>query len=130
MKKDESPNYYIHSKSGWTDEKVHAFRKQVREHNIWVRYAKDKGLKYNKKMEKWSAIHTTFKFFKMGRPPQLEVITQSPTLKTRIEMMNRICSAYKKKGIIPPDFAALNFGEIDCKLKQICNQLETHNSRK
>ncbi|MHC4461414.1 MAG: radical SAM protein, partial [Planctomycetota bacterium] len=74
-----SEDYYIHEKAGWTDKKIRDFRKRVRQHNIWIRYAKDKCLAYDKRMEKWSSIHNTFKFFRMGRPPQLEVIEKSPT---------------------------------------------------
>lgn len=88
--------YYIHKKAGWTDRKIRDFRKKVREHNIWVRYAKDKGLAYDKNMEKWSSIHNTFKFFKMGRPPKLEVMEQSPTWKNRLEKMNKVKNYYKK----------------------------------
>ena len=44
-------SYYIHDKSGWTDKKVRDLRSRVRKHNIWVRYAKDKGRPYDKKME-------------------------------------------------------------------------------
>ena len=79
--KDE---YYIHEASGWTDKKVRNFRKKVRQHNIWIRYAKDKGVEYDRDMERWSAVHTTFKFFNMGKPPQYEVISNSKVWEERL----------------------------------------------
>lgn len=111
--------YYIHKKAGWTDRKIRDFRKSVREHNIWVRYAKDKGLSYDKNMEKWSSIHNTFKFFKLGRPPQLETIESSATWRDRLEMMNRVKSYYKKNDITAPDFSDLPYQSIDEELRKI-----------
>lgn len=111
--------YYIHKKAGWTDRKIRDFRKKVREHNIWIRYAKDKGLPYDKNMEKWSSIHNTFKFFKLRRPPKLEVIEESPTWKKRLEMMNRVKNYYKKNDIVSPIFRDLPYQKIDVELKEI-----------
>lgn len=38
-KRKQSPeDYYIHTKSGWTDEKVRQFRRNVRRHNICIRH--------------------------------------------------------------------------------------------
>lgn len=111
-------DYYIHTKAGWTDEKVRAFRKKVREHNIWVRYAKDKGSFYNKEMEKWSAIHNTFKFFKMGRPPKLVLIEKSISWKKRVAKMNRVKSFFKKNNILSNlDFSKLSLKKIDEELE-------------
>jgi hypothetical protein len=50
-------SFYVHKEAGWTDRKVREFRNQVRKHNIWVRYARDKGKQYNHEMERWSSIH-------------------------------------------------------------------------
>ena len=115
--------YYIHTKGGWTDQKIRDFRKRVRQHNIWIRYAKDKGLSYDKRMEKWSSIHTTFKYFHMGRPPRLEVIEKSPTLKRRLEMMNRVKNYYKKNNLNTLDFSCLTKNGIDEELGRILKSI-------
>lgn len=117
--------YYIHKKAGWTDRKVRDFRKSVREHNIWVRYAKDKGLAYDKDMEKWSSIHNTFKFFKLGRPPKLEFMEQSPTWKNRLEKMNKVKNYYKKNSLLAPGFNELSYALIDAKLKDIMTIIDS-----
>jgi hypothetical protein len=117
-------SYYIHNKSGWTDKKVRDFRSRVRKHNIWVRYAKDKGQPYDRKMEKWSDIHSTFKFFKMGRPPQLEIIEASPQWKKRIQIMNKVKDYFKKNDKLSPfDFREFNIKRINKELKIILNDL-------
>lgn len=115
-------DYYIHTMAGWTDGKIRDFRKRVRQHNIWVRYAKEKGLSYDNRMEKWSGIHTTFKFFHMGRPPQLEVIEKSPTWKHRIVMLNRVSSYYRKNNLNSLDFSGERMGHIDTVLKRILRE--------
>lgn len=117
-------DYYIHTKGGWTDKKIRNFRKKVRQHNIWIRYAKDKGLEYDKNMEKWSRIHTTFKYFNMGRPPKLEVIEQSPTWKRRIEMLNMVRSYYRKNNLNSLDFSVDKMGYIDTALRKIISKIE------
>lgn len=122
-------DYYIHSKAGWTDQKIRAFRKMVREHNIWIRYAKDKGLQYDKKMEKWSAIHNTFKFFKMGRPPKLEAIEKSPTWRKRLNMMNVVKNNYKRKNLDALDFTGLTMKKIDEKLKEIVSVISKNGKK-
>ncbi|MBI4650347.1 radical SAM protein [Candidatus Desantisbacteria bacterium] len=123
-------DYYIHTKAGWTDKKIRDFRKSIREHNIWIRYAKDKGLSYDKEMEKWSRIHNIFKFFKMGRPPQLEVIENSPTWKSRLLMMSKVKNYCKKNNITTLNFSTLSNKYIDEELKKLIkifnkNQMET-----
>ncbi len=118
-------DYYIHIKAGWTDEKIRDFRKKVRQHNIWVRYAKDKGLAYDKRMEKWSLIHNTFKFFHMGRPPQLNILESSPTWERRLGMMNRVKSYYKKHNLNSLDFSDIAKKKIDKKLKRIMGKIDS-----
>jgi hypothetical protein len=117
-------DYYIHTKSGWSDQKIRSFRKRVRQHNIWIRYAKDKGLLYDKNMERWSAIHNTFKYFRMGRPPQLEVIENSPTWTRRIKMMNRVKNYYRKHNLNSLDFSCLPKRIIDEELEKILTKIE------
>ncbi|MBD3309499.1 radical SAM protein [candidate division KSB3 bacterium] len=117
-------DYYIHTKSGWTDHKIRDFRKRVRQHNIWVRYAKDKGLEYDKRMEKWSGIHTTFKYFHMGRPPQLEIMEKSPTWKRRLEMMNRVKNYYRKHSLNSLNFSSFSKSRIDDTLSGILDEIE------
>ncbi len=118
-----SKDYYVHTKGGWTDKKIRDFRKEVRRHNIWIRYAKDKGLKYDINMEKWSAIHNTFKYFGMGRPSNFAVIDKSPTKLNRIRMMNKVKN-YNTKNILPsPDFSNLTKPVIDKKLNLILQKI-------
>jgi hypothetical protein len=117
-------DYYIHTEGGWTDKKIRDFRRKIRHHNIWVRYAKDKGLAYDKRMEKWSSIHNTFKFFHMGRPPQLEVIEKSPTWKRRLEMMNRVKNYYKKQNLNTLDFSSFTKKRIDEELSNIMTKID------
>jgi len=118
-------DYYIHTKGGWSDQKIRNFRKRVRQHNIWIRYAKDKGLAYDKNMEKWSRIHTTFKFFHMGRPPQLEVIEKSPTRMKRIKKLNKVRNYYRKNNLNSLDFSGLDMNQIDEKLNNILKSIVT-----
>jgi len=83
-----------------------------------------KGRPYDRKMEKWSDIHAVFKFFKMGRPPQLEVIEASPKWKKRIQIMNKIKRYFKIHGKLSPfDFRGFNIKRIDDELKTILNDL-------
>ncbi|MGB8216392.1 MAG: radical SAM protein [Candidatus Methanoperedens sp.] len=98
-------NYYIHKKAGWTDQKIRNFRKQVRQHNIWVRYAKDKGLEYNPDMEKWSAINNTFKFFKLEKPPYMEKIRKNKKILQRIKKLNKMKKYYIDNKMNPPDLS-------------------------
>lgn len=93
-------------------------------YTIWIRYAKDKGLLYDKNMERWSSIHNTFKFFRMGRPPQLEVIENSPTWTRRLTMMNRIKSYYRKHNLDSLDFTDLTKKKIDDELEKILNKID------
>jgi hypothetical protein len=115
--------YYIHTQTGWTDQKIRDFRKRVRQHNIWIRYAKDKGHSYDKRMERWSDIHNIYKFFKMGRPPGWEIIEKSNTLKNRITMMKRIKTYCKKNEIIYINLSCLYENKIDNELKKILDTI-------
>ncbi|MHC4477705.1 MAG: radical SAM protein [Planctomycetota bacterium] len=117
-------DYYIHTRAGWTDKKIRDFRKRVRQHNIWVRYARDKGLAYDYNMEKWSRIHTTFKYFHMGRPPKLEFIEKSPTWQRRIGMLKRVKKDYQKHNLNSLDFSCSTYGKIDDRLKRIIRKLD------
>ena len=91
--------YYIHEKTGWTDEKTRDLRSKVRRHNIWVRYAKDKGKEYDNKMEKWSAINNTYKFFKLGRSPYMDQIEKSKYLQNKIRLLNKIKNICKSNNL-------------------------------
>ncbi len=113
-------DYYIHEEGDWTDEKVRNFRKRVREQNMEIRYAN--GGKYDVRMEHWSAIHNTYKFFKMGRPPFLEKIDNNSKLKKRIILLNKIKNHYKKNNISPPDFSRLNKRELDNGIQEIIEE--------
>ena len=117
-------DYYIHEKAKWTDKKIRDFRKRVRQHNIWIRYARDKGLAYDKRMERWSAIHNTFKFFRMGRPPQLEVIEESPAWTRRVKMMNRVKGYYRKNSLNSLDFSTFTKKIVDEELRSILCRID------
>ena len=110
-------DYYIHEMWGWTDKKVRLFRKEARQHNMEIRYAN--GKKYDRRMEHWSAIHNTFKFFKLGRPPFLEKIEKSPRLKQRIILLNKLKNHHLKKDLPQLDFSELKLRELDRKIKII-----------
>lgn len=112
-------SFYIHKKSGWSDKKIRDFRKNVRQHNIEIRYAKDKGARYDPKMEKWSAIHNLYKFFKLGRPPQMVVIENNKKIKDRIEYLKRLMGYHKKLKIPAPDLSELSELQIDRILKEL-----------
>lgn len=120
-------SFYIHKKAGWTDEKIRAFRKEVRKHNIEIRYARYKGLKYDSKMEKWSAIHNTFKFFNIKKTPSMEEIKKSRELQERIKLLTKIKNQCKKRGIQAPDFSKLNMGELDEKLWLLDKKIKSSN---
>jgi len=123
MKKGQPEgSFYIHKEAGWTDKKIRDFRRKVRQHNIEIRYAKDKGLKYDHKMERWSSIHNTFKFFNLGTPPLIKDIEESLTLQARIKKLNRLKELHKKSNIAAPDFSGLTMVELD---KKIDNLYET-----
>ena len=111
--------YHIHTQAGWTDQKIRDFRKRVRQHNIWVRYAKDKGQPYNSEMEKWSYRHNTYKFFNLGRPPSWEIIEKSNTLKNRITKMKMIKTHCQKNKITDIDLSSFSENEIDNEINKI-----------
>lgn len=109
-------DYYIHENGGWTDQKIRNFRKKVRHHNMEIRYANGKS--YDQNMEKWSAIHHTYKFFRLGRPPFLEKIILNKSLQKRVQLLNRLKNYYKSNNIAPPNLS-------DCSIKEIDNLLNT-----
>lgn len=121
-----SKDYYIHKKGGWTDSKIRSFRRQIRQHNIWVRYAKARGEKYDKKMERWSDIHNTYKFYGLGRPPEYDRIQKSPTLTRRVLMMKRLKNYLKKKGMMPMSLKGVRKGLIDQLLLETCQILSVN----
>ena len=117
-RRDDEPGYYISADAGWTDEKVHDFRRRVREHNIWVRYARDRGQAYDRRMERWSAIHNTFKFFHLQRPPKMETIDGSATWRKRVELLTRARTACEKARS-RPDWGGLSYRAVDSALRMI-----------
>lgn len=118
--KQTSKDYYIHEKGRWTDEKIRAFRKKVRQYNMEIRYCN--GGKYNPKMEKWSAIHNTFKFFDLGPPPLISKIEKSEKIKERIVLLNRLKNHYKKIELSPPKLGGLNLNELDQKISNLIEE--------
>jgi hypothetical protein len=119
-----SVDYYIHSDAGWTDQLIRTFRKKVRQHNIWVRYAKDRATQYDYRMERWSRIHTTLKFFKMGRPPRLDRIENSPTWQHRIQLLSRIKDYYQKRSMNSLNFSTLRKPELDAEITRIIREIQ------
>ena len=112
--KQTKKDYYIHQKAGWTDKKIKKFRKLVRIHNIWIRYAKDKGVEYDNKMEKWSAIHNVYKYFNLKKPPLIDKIEKSQYLKTKIKLLNKI-RKYCKGTNINPSELEIHYSLADLK---------------
>jgi len=113
-------DYYIHEEGGWTDKRIRNFRKIVRQHNMEIRYAN--GKKYDVRMEHWSAIHNTFKFLGLNRPPKLNEIEKSKFLKRRILFMNKIKNYCIKKGHIAPNFSKLKKNQLDREIKKFFKQ--------
>ncbi|MFH1585786.1 MAG: hypothetical protein ABIB79_03395 [archaeon] len=58
-------------------------------------------------MERWSAIHNTYKFFKLGRPLYLEEIKKDKEIQKRIKLLNRFKNYCKKNNIDPPDLSKI-----------------------
>ena len=142
-----SKDYYIHESKGWTDRKIRLFRSLIRTHNITIRYARDKmtnfdklfknylkikdpektlcfmksEMGYKKDLEKWSSIHNTYKFFDLGRPPQMEEIKKKKSSQNRIKLMNKVKNICIKNQINPPVFKKTSLKEIDNKLLEFEN---------
>ncbi len=110
-------DYYIYEVTGWTDDKIRSFRRKIRQHNMEIRYGN--GNKYNKDMEKWSAIHNTYKFFRLGPPPLLNKIKKSLKIKKRIQSLNRLKNYFKKGMIPPPDLGKFTKKRLDKKIDQL-----------
>ena len=110
--------YYIHQKGGWTDAQIRSVRKRVREHNIEIRYS----CRYDKKMEKWSEIHNTFKFFNLGRPPKMEKIEGNKLLQKRVLLLGKIKNACKRADLAPPDLRDLSVKDIDKKISDFIRE--------
>jgi len=118
-----SDEYYIHAQGGWTDRKVRAFRRQVRQHNIWVRYAKAKGEGYNRDMERWGEIRNTFKFFGLDRPPRYERIRSSPVWLRRVGLMKRLKNYLKAHRMLSVSLRGLSRRALDEMLIETCKLL-------
>jgi len=108
-------SFYIHKQSGWTDKKIRDFRITVRQHNIAIRYAKDKKIGYQNEMEKWSAIHNTYKFFSLGSPPQMSSINKNKNIHKKIILLNKLKNYYLRNKLKKPDFKNLKKKEINHK---------------
>lgn len=120
-------SFYIHKETGWTDKKIRSFRKKVRIHNIEIRYAKDKGLRYDHKMEKWSAIHNLYKYFKLGRPPQMTIIEVNPLINKRVLYLRKLMNYHKKFNIDSPDLSKYPLRKLDKFLRCLFDQEKSKN---
>ena len=109
-------DYYIHEEGGWTDKKVKDFRRRVRQQNMEIRYAN--GNKYDQRMEHWSAIHNTYKFFKLGKPPMMNVIERDKKLREIIVSLNRIKTYHKEQNIESPNLSSFSQREIRTFINQ------------
>ncbi|MFW6046434.1 MAG: radical SAM protein [Candidatus Woesearchaeota archaeon] len=119
-------SFYVHEQSGWSDRKIRNFRKKCRQHNIEIRYALHKGQKYDKKMEKWSAIHNMFKFFNLGRPPQMSIIENHDKTKKQIDCLKRLMNYHKKFDIPAPDLSGLSQTKLNRLLKPFEKDIAEH----
>lgn len=70
-------------------------------------------------MEKWSAIHNTFKFFKLGPPPRLEKINKSKKLQERIYLLNRVKNICLKNDSTRLNLVGIRKGMLNEKLKEV-----------
>jgi hypothetical protein len=87
---------------------------------IW----KDKEQGYNIDMERWSAIHNTFKYFNLGRPPRYDIIQDSPILQLRIARMSRLKNYQRKHHLPPIDFSTYKMSQLDQMLEDILGKIE------
>lgn len=76
---------------------------------------------YKKDMEKWSAIHNTFKFFKLGRPLQLGVIRKNKIMQNATILLDRVKSICKKEKLEPPALENFSWEDIEKKLIHFLN---------
>ncbi len=102
--------------------KIRDFRKKVRKHNIWIRYARDKGLKYDPKMEKWSSVHGVYKLFNLGKPPRMSIIENNPIVNSRVMLLKRLANYHKRFEIDAPDLSKLPSRKLDRFLKNLFEQ--------
>lgn len=123
-KEQTKEDYYIHKEGGWTDKKVKDFRRKVRKQNIEIRYSK--GNKYDRKMEKWSAIHNTYKFFNLGPPPLIKIIEKSKLLQSRISNLTKIKNYYKKNNLPFPDLNKSSKRDIENFIIKQKKAIEEH----
>lgn len=107
--RERASEYYIHTRAGWTDPKIRNVRRIVRQTNIGIRY----GSKYDSKMEKWSRIHNTYKFFNLGRPPKMQKIENTKSLQERIKIMDKVKNECRKRRLNPPNLKNLSNRLID-----------------
>ena len=85
-----------------------------------IRYAN--GERYDRRMERWSAIHNTFKFFGLGRPPKMDLIEKSETWQNRIGLMNKLKNICLKNELQPPKID-YSFGpKFDMKIKNFIDR--------
>jgi len=115
-------SFYIHLEAGWTDNKIRDFRSRVRKHNIWIRYAKDKGQEYDRKMEKWSSINNTYKFFQLSRPPYIAKIEKSKYLQRKVLALNRLKNYYKINDAEPPNLNSFSRIEFQKLVKEVIQE--------
>jgi hypothetical protein len=120
-KEQTKEDYYIHEEGGWTDKKVKDFRRRVRQQNMEIRYTN--GNKYDRRMEHWSSIHNTYKFFGLGRPPYLEQIEKIPIFKNRIKLLNILKKYHLKENISPPNLGLMKIRKMDKKIKELVRKI-------
>ena len=78
-----SEDYYIHERYGWTDKKIRQFRKNVRRHNISIRYAK--GKEFDIKMAEWGDVKRLYRKAGIKKVPKLDEIKRNKKTQKEIE---------------------------------------------
>lgn len=69
-------------------------------------------------MEKWSAIHNVYKFFNLGRPPQMIIIESNKKVKKRIDKLRKLMNYHKKNNTNPPDLSFYSMKKLDFYLNK------------
>ncbi|MBD3350454.1 MAG: radical SAM protein [Candidatus Lokiarchaeota archaeon] len=109
-------DYYIHKKGNWTDKKIRAFRKQVRYHNIGIRYGEDN--EYDAQLATvYSPMKHAYKKLKVDKKiPRVEDYNKKPTIRERVDKMKRLVSYCLKHKYQMPDFGGMDYSRIDREL--------------
>ena len=73
-------------------------------------------------MEKWSAIHSVYKLFKLGKPPHMSIIENNPRINSRVLLLRKLANYHKRFEIDTPDLSKLSSSKLDRFLKNLFEQ--------